>query len=150
LKINFEKESYQTKADIALAEMNIGETAFSDRVFERLGLPLTSQQKNNLLKREKKNKKKAQKAKTPKEKEARLKRKEKWSSGQTKGLTKRIYYKDPKKKGEEISCGCKGIMFLFFGKESERREEEEKRREEKRRDRDREREEHTTKHPKPR
>jgi len=75
-KINFEKESYTKKADLALVQMNIGETETIKRIYTKLRLNLGKKQEKRIKKRETKNKNLNQKKTTPEAKRKRVENRE--------------------------------------------------------------------------
>lgn len=105
MKVNFEVKSYKAKADAAIAKTVVGEGEFCERVLKRFGLNIGEGQKKALKKRERILRKGADNKKKPSTKKRRAERKAERSN---KGVSSLHYYKDPKKSGEKVLCGCKG------------------------------------------
>jgi hypothetical protein len=113
--MNFEKETYTTKADIALAQINVGETELAKRIYGRCGLILGEKQEERIKQRENENQKKNLQKKTPEAKGKRVKMREKWTKISTMGINQTIFYK--RRADETVQCNCKGELNRFMPNE---------------------------------
>jgi len=105
LKINFEKESYPAKADIALAQLIVPEEEFVEKIYRGMGLSISSIHKRKIAQRGKRNKKKNQKKS---EEEYKRKRAERRNRSYTKaGIDEFHFYGAPQ---PPKPCGCKSIV----------------------------------------